>query len=388
MTNEKRQKGGLTGPLRDEVLSELCERKAAMLLATPYLSFESRFLDRDGDKLRIRASMGREVAQNTLAKHPLRLRFPWELTIYSGITRILDYEQEEHRRTLVVSVPEVLGVDEQRRAYRAERMARSRGSMGSIAGGGVSIQSFGLENLSVLGAGVFLKDFRNTESWLPGSIVQTSLELDGGPSFSTSARICHSSGPYLGLEFQPPLEEPTLSLVNLWVEGRRAEAQRLWDSRTEIRAQAKEAAKPKAPPAGLLLLSTDPHLGPQVEAALEGMHELRVVPAVMTPYRTALTQPPPSPPPGHRRNGQRRATTDQGPPGSPAPGLPHPRRWAGSRERPSPHPGHGTQAGQLPGVEPRQGRLPQDPDPGADPEALESGVGPAKAPRNGLQPGV
>ncbi|WP_005032983.1 hypothetical protein [Holophaga foetida] len=292
MTNEKRQKGGLTGPLRDEVLSELCERKAAMLLATPYLSFESRFLDRDGDKLRIRASMGREVAQNTLAKHPLRLRFPWELTIYSGITRILDYEQEEHRRTLVVSVPEVLGVDEQRRAYRAERMARSRGSMGSIAGGGVSIQSFGLENLSVLGAGVFLKDFRNTESWLPGSIVQTSLELDGGPSFSTSARICHSSGPYLGLEFQPPLEEPTLSLVNLWVEGRRAEAQRLWDSRTEIRAQAKEAAKPKAPPAGLLLLSTDPHLGPQVEAALEGMHELRVVPAVMTPYRTALTQPP------------------------------------------------------------------------------------------------
>lgn len=292
MTNEIKQKGCLTGPLKDEVIKELCDRKAPLLLATPYLSFESRVLERNGDRLRIRAAMRRDVALNTLSKQPLRIRFPWDLTIYSGTIRILDYEQAEHRQTLVVSVPESLGVDEQRRAYRVERVGKSRGSLGSTAGSEVSIQPFGLENLSVLGAGVFLKDFRNLDAWLPGSTIQVSIELDGGSSFSTTARICHSSGPYLGLEFLPPLEGPTLTMLTRWVEDRRIEAQRRWDSRAELRDQAREAAAPKAPPSGLLLLSSDTLLGPQIETALEGMHQLRVVPAVMAPYKTALGQPP------------------------------------------------------------------------------------------------
>lgn len=292
MIHETKQRGGPAGQLRDEVLQELCDRKSSALLATPYLSFESRFLERHGDRLRIRAAMGRDVALNTLSRQALRLRFPWDLTIYSGATRILDYEQEEHRRILVVSVPESLEVDEQRKAYRAERVGRSRGSMGSTAGAEVSIQTFSLENLSTFGAGVFLGDFRNLEAWLPGSRIQASFELDHGPEFSVSARICHSSGPYLGLEFAPSLEDPTLCRVTQWVETRRVEAQRLWSNRAELRARALEGAKPRMPPSGLLLLSSDALLGPQIETALESMHELRIAPAVMAPYKQALAQPP------------------------------------------------------------------------------------------------
>lgn len=292
MTNSTKQKGGLTGPLKDEILEELCERKATLLLATPHLSFESRFLELGGEKLRIRASMGRDVALNTLSKQSLKLRFPWALTMYCGSTRILDYEQEEHRRILVVSTPESLGTDEQRRAYRADRVGRSSGSLGNIVGGDVTIQPFNLENLSTLGAGVFLKDYRGLDTWQPGTTAQISIELDGGHRFSATARICHSSGPYLGLEFRPPLADSVLNEITPWIEARRNEAQRLWDIRAEIRAQAREAAKPKAAPSGILLLSSDPLLGPQLESALESMHELRVVPAGMAPYKTALAQPP------------------------------------------------------------------------------------------------
>ncbi|MBP1628661.1 MAG: hypothetical protein H6Q00_3136 [Holophagaceae bacterium] len=292
MPNDSRQKGGLTGPTRDGILEELCERKATLLLATPYLSFESRFLERDGAKLRIRAAMGRETVANTLAKHPLRLRFPWDLTMYSGNTRILDYEQDEHRRTLVVSVPESLGVDELRRAYREERVGKSMGALASSTLSSVSIQPFSLENLSIHGAGIFLKDYRHNDAWLPGITAQISIELDNGPCISTTARICHSSGPYLGVEFQPPLEDPILGLTHRWIETRRAEAQRRWEDRAQIRAQAREAAQPKAPPAGILLLSSDQLLGSQLEASLAGAHALRVVPAVMAPYKAALAQPP------------------------------------------------------------------------------------------------
>jgi len=293
MTSGSRQKGGLTGPMRDGILEELCERKAPLLLATPYLSFESRFLEREGAKLRIRASMSRETVQNTLARHPLRLRFPWDLTMYSGSTRVLDYEQEEHHRILVVSVPESLGADEQRRAYRAERTGRSQGALGNTTLSGVSIQAFHLENLSILGAGIFLKDFRQSESWHPGTSAQISLELDGGPHLGAMARICHSNGPYLGLEFQPPLAESNLGPIQQWILGKRGEAQRLWDNRAELRAQAQEVAKPKIPPAGILVLSHDAALGPHLEGALGGLHALRIVHGVMTPYRNALAQQPP-----------------------------------------------------------------------------------------------
>jgi len=292
MNDITKRKGGLTGPPKDEVLRELCERKATLLLATPHLSFESRFLERDGERLRVRASMGRELAMNTLSRQPLRIRFPWDLSMYCGSVRILDYEQEEHRRTLVISVPESLGEDEQRSAYRADRVGRSRGSLGSTGKGDPIIQPFNLENLSTLGAGVFLNGYRGLETWQPGMTVQASFELEGGTRFDRAARICHSSGPYLGLEFRPPLKEPDLGLVHRWVTARRNEAQRMWDNRDELRAQAAEAAKPKAAPSGMLLLSSDASLGAQIEHALESMHELRVVPAVMAPLRAAMAQPP------------------------------------------------------------------------------------------------
>jgi len=287
-----KQKIGITGSARDGVLEELCSRKATTLLATPYLSFESRLLEREGERLHIRATMGREVALNTLSKHPLKLRFPWDLSFYSGATRILGYEQGENRRYLVVEVPETLVPDEMRREYRADRVGKSQGALGTAAGPEVTILQVSLENLSAGGAGVFLKDYRAVESFMPGHSVQVSLELEGGPEFNALARICHSNGPYLGLEFTPPLSEPALGSVRNWVEARQQDAQRLWENRAELRAQALEAARPKAPPSGLLLLTADPVLAAQIKATLEDTHGLRSFPPVMAPYKAALSQRP------------------------------------------------------------------------------------------------
>nr|WP_320132607.1 PilZ domain-containing protein [uncultured Holophaga sp.] len=291
MTSNTQNKGGLSGQLRDQILDELCDRKASLLLATPYLSFESRFLEREGDRLRVRAGMSREVAQNTLAAQGLRIRFSWDLSMFAGACRILDFEQEEHRRTLVLSLPESLGLDEQRRSYRADRTGRSGGSLGSTLGGEVRIRAFALENISPLGAGVFMREGRG-EEWVPGAMVQASFDLEGGPAFSTRARVVHTQGNSVGLDFSEPLESGALSGVQRWVDARKAEARHLWDNRLEMRTRALEAARPRPAPAGLLLLSADTQLSEDIKAAMGEALPTRICPPVMAPYKKLVAEPP------------------------------------------------------------------------------------------------
>ena len=115
----------LQGVFLDAALEELCDRKQTLYLATPYFAFESRFLERVGPDLEVRATMSRDAVRHALAKNPLRMRFPWGLTMFGGPTRILDYQERERSRFLRIAVPAVLAPDDQRRAFRLERTGRS-----------------------------------------------------------------------------------------------------------------------------------------------------------------------------------------------------------------------------------------------------------------------
>ncbi len=193
-----RVSGALAGPFRDEVLAELCARRQACLLATPYLSFESRVMEIVGGELRVRATMSREAVKHALGQEPLKLRFPWGLAFYGGFTRVLGYEQGEQRRTLRLAIPASLEPDEQRGAYRLERVGRSQGALGSAAG---SLLRISLENISLLGAGVFCMEPIPVEGFQTGRLLALALSLEQGPSLRLEARVCHGQGQYLGLKF-------------------------------------------------------------------------------------------------------------------------------------------------------------------------------------------
>lgn len=286
--NPKAQ-GAITGALRDEVLAELCVRRQSCLLATPYLSFDSRMMEIADGELRVRATMSREAAKHALEPQRLRVRFPWGLAFYAGTTRVLGYEQGEQRRTLRLAIPESLEPDEQRQAYRLERVGRSPGAIGSPAGDIIRIT---LENLSTLGAGVFCMEPIPAEGFLTGRIVSLSLTLEQGPSLRLEARICHGQGQYFGLKFEPRPSGETLKALEEWMAPRVEEARRHWDNRAELRARAEQAAKPKLPPSGILLLSRDETFGAQVEETLQGLHPVRISPPIMAPFKEALERPP------------------------------------------------------------------------------------------------
>jgi len=281
--------GAMEGAQRDEVLAELCTRRQSCLLATPYLSFESRMMELVPGELRVRASMSREAAKHALSQQPLKLRFPWGLTFYAGLTQVLGYDQGEQRRTLRLAMPQWLEPDEQRKAFRLERVGRCHGALGSPAG---DLLRISLENISPLGAGVFCLEPIPAEGFQTGRILSLALGLDQGPSLRFEARVCHGQGQYLGLRFEPLPGAETAPPLLEWMAPRIEDTQRRWDDRAELRAHAEQATRPKLPAAGVLLLSRDTGLAEQVARTLAGLQPVRTTPPIMAAYKEALAAPP------------------------------------------------------------------------------------------------
>ena len=280
----------LQGAGLDAALTELCERRQGLFLATPYLSFESRFLERAGAAIRIRATMSHNVVRSTLSQPPLRLRVLWNLARYGGATRILEYETAGDTKTLLLAAPSVLAPDEQRRAYRLEQVGRSTGTLGSQE---LALVRVTLETINQWGIGVFCVDPLPPSGFQAGRMVRVALALEQGPAVQATARVCHASGPYLGLVFTPPLEGTALDALSPWLLPRLAEAQRLWKDRANLRVLMELAARPKAAPDGVLLVCGDGSFPPKVAAALGPQPALRFVYPAMAPFREAMTCQPP-----------------------------------------------------------------------------------------------
>lgn len=273
----------------DGMVEELCTRRHPLQIATPYVSFPSRFLERQGDTLLLRATLGQDTARHALAG-PLRLRFAWGLAYLAGATRLLAYEQAEGRRVLRMALPERFVPDEQRRAFRLPLVGRSTGALGSED---TPILRVSLEELSPFGAGVFCLDALPAEGFHAGRLLSLSLGLEAGPSFTTGVRIRHGSGQVLGLAFEPAISGKLLESLQAWMAPRLRELARRWERRTELRTEAERAVRPRIPPEGLLVVSPRPELREAVTRALEGLAPLRLCPPALGPLRASLQEAPP-----------------------------------------------------------------------------------------------
>ncbi len=281
--------GEITGTPLESVIDELCDRKQVLLLATPYLHFDSRFLERKGRELRLRATMSQDAAKHALGQGPVRLRFGWALTFYSGLTHVLGITQEDNSRFLRVSLPESLVLDEQRKDFRVENVGRIAGAIGSEDG---TILRVTLENISSLGAAVFCVEPIPSGKFVAGHPLDLSLSLDASHVLRTHTRACHAHGQALGLVFQPPLGGGELERLRAWLAPREEEVRGRWENRTEYQARAEQAAKPKALPSGILFVSGNAELKQQLTAVLEDTLPVRFTAPALAPFKEAMATPP------------------------------------------------------------------------------------------------
>ncbi len=294
--------GAIQGSALEAVLAELGERKEHALLATPYLSVESRVLEVGRETLKVLSPFPKDTAQRTLGEHPLRLRVPWRLSMLAGPVFWKAFGQEDRRRWILVERPPWLAPDEQRAHARCDQLGRSFFTVTTE-----DLQQFrgSLENLSMGGALVLLQEQASPGVLTPGRPVELSLRLEHGPTLKVRARLQHGDYPRVGLAFPPGAHAPQgihgqaptqefLSALDGWLKPRLAESLRRWENRRELRAQAEAAVKARtlaAQAEGILIIGSQ-LLADEVAEGLEGAGPLKVGPAAIAPLRRLLDRPP------------------------------------------------------------------------------------------------
>ncbi|HJV22077.1 MAG TPA: PilZ domain-containing protein [Holophagaceae bacterium] len=287
---EEAPAGAVQGAALQAVLSELGDRKEYALLATPYLGVESRVLEVGAGTLKLLCPFPKDTAQRTLAGHPLRIRVPWKLTMLGGPVAWKAYGQEERRRWVQVERPAWLAPDELRAHTRCDQLGRTFFTLTTED----MLQFRGtVENLSLGGVLVLLKEPAPPGVLTAGRGVELSLRLDQGPALKTRARIQHGDYPRLGLAFQAPDAE-FLGPLEDWLKPRLAEALRRWENRRELRAQAEAMARARimaAQAEGILIIGSQ-LLAEEVAEGLEGAGPIKVGPAAIAPLKALLVRPP------------------------------------------------------------------------------------------------
>ncbi len=282
--------GALQGSAVQGVLSELAGRHDVGILATPYLSLEARVLEWNTETLKIRSTLPPRTATRTLAEQALRLRLPWKLSMLAGPVGWLAAGQDESARWIQLEAPPWLMPDELRAHPRADLVGRSTFT---LTADDLSQMKGGLENVSLGGALVYLREAPPAGLFQLGRTYELGLRLEDGPEVRLRVRAVHGDFQRIGLTFLAPPAE-ALGRLEEWIRPRHAEALRRWENYREIRAQAEAAARARAAaaqPEGVLAIGS-PLFGAEVSEALEGLLSVRLAPPGLAAVKAQLDRPP------------------------------------------------------------------------------------------------
>ncbi len=275
-------------PLRRAMFEELVQRKGWMQLVRPNHTVEGRAFELGNGVLNLRVHLSLE-ALRPFKGQDLVLRWPWNLTMLEGPTRMVEMEAAEKVSMVRMALPASVTSSERRQAYRIEHADRSRATLELPDGTAVHAL---VESLSGLGAGLFCLEALRDRPLHPGQVLPLQVELEAGPRFQTQARIQHMGSVNLGLSFHPVLEPLTLAALQEWMAPRRREAQLRWDNRDAVRAEAEKMAFERRPPKGTLLITRDPALARALAPALDYCGPVGIAIPSVGEIRCLLEAPP------------------------------------------------------------------------------------------------
>ncbi len=249
-------------------LERATARREVLILATPYLRFESCFVRMEEDAIQANATMQYEDAFYALKSSDLRMRFPHAFSFMEAPTKLLGFGQVGGKRTLRLQIPAQAEEDEQRRAYRVERVGAVNVTFSTRR---FELISATLVNLSTMGARITaLRDFQMDEVRL-GDRIALTIPLTPEIHLNHHASVRHVNERVMGLEFHPPLTGAMLDRLSRWVFVRREEDQERSFRQGGVAA---ESGHPAARHQGLVLVSSDALLEVQLRQELTDLPAL------------------------------------------------------------------------------------------------------------------
>ncbi|BDU75604.1 PilZ domain-containing protein [Mesoterricola sediminis] len=271
-----------------EVLRQACARRELLILATPYLRFESSFVGIHEGELHVHATMAREDAMFGLRTPELRLRFPDGLGFFEARVEMKGLGILEGKRTVRLTLPKALQENDQRSGYRVERVGRVTVTYGTLKG---DLLQGSLVDISTTGARLHAQRDVDPQAMGPGTPLLLSIPLAPDIQIETRAEVRHAQARTLGVAFRPALPPAVEQPLTRWVFLRREEERERLSQRLDI--QARTAAPKGQEQTGILLVGGDAALETDLAGFLTPVRPLAHIPASLQPLKDALAGAPP-----------------------------------------------------------------------------------------------
>jgi hypothetical protein len=203
-----------------DILANACSHRELLILATPFLRFESSFVALQSAELHVLATMSREDAVYGLRTPDLKIRFPHGLGFYEAEVTSLGLGLHEGRRTVRVSIPKVIKESDQRVGYRVERVGRVPVTFSTPK---TNIHLAGLVDVSISGAQLHAQHDLPEVELATGDQIMLDIPLSDQISIHSNATVRHLAGRRLGVQFSPKLPPDIEEPLSRWVFLRREE---------------------------------------------------------------------------------------------------------------------------------------------------------------------
>jgi hypothetical protein len=272
-----------------DVLAKACERREMLILATPFLRFESSFVALEAESFHVLATMGREDATYGLRGPDLKMRFPDGLGFFEAPVEALGIDLREGRRTVRLALPKVLRENDQRVGYRVERVGRVTVTFATPHN---NIFASSLVDLSISGAKLHTQRDLPTGEILVGDKILLDIPLSEDIQVHTAAQVRHLQTRQVGLEFVPELPPSIAEPLSKWVFLKREEER----ERAALRLEQSHAVDYRqgtlVPEGGILLISADASLEVPLQTCLQELRSLTRIAPVAQDLKEAMFSRP------------------------------------------------------------------------------------------------
>jgi len=260
------------------ILKEACARRELLILDSPFLRFESGFLALQDGEIQAQATMSREDAIYGLRTSDLKIRFPHGLGFYEAPVKVIGLDMIEGRRTLRLSIPRQIVENDQRVAYRAERVGRVTTTFSTPKS---QLMTATLVDLSTTGARLLAQRDLGSEHLMVEDRITVSIPLSEEIQVHSEAVVRHLDTRRMGIEFVPALPKGVQEPLSRWVFLRREEERERLARRLELKEPRAVSPESQLPPQGILLVSEDAGLEEALRGVLQNLRTLsRVLPTV------------------------------------------------------------------------------------------------------------
>lgn len=249
-----------------DALQRACARREILILATPYLRFESQLLGLTSNEIHARLTMEPEEAIYGLHTQGLKLRFPHGTGFLEARSRFLGLGSYNGIASIRLEIPGLMEDDDNRGAYRVE----SREPLALTFTDGAGRRQGGmLVNISATGARLRAVCAIGELGLAREAETSVSITLQPDLTVSGHAVVRYIKDMDMGVEFAPRLHADQLEPLNRWIFLRREEER---ECKARLDREALEAPGADVQQTRcMLLVSGDTALEARLRVLLRGM---------------------------------------------------------------------------------------------------------------------